>query len=217
MRGRVRHANRWRCNLRWDFATGPTTGRTPDTPTDGGHTSRLAPKPKHAVRGANGKFVRGDTSRRIYEQPFHGLKSRADAANELPPAFIYMRGELQAFVDGCMSDEGGPEAAISTRRKSLLDGPRRIHRRILQLDTAIEVHGLFTKQGKLRANWIAKLTQMVVVAASLDMKLGLDRKARDVSSLSPAEWAAATTTHAETGSNADAIIDRQATTKPNTQ
>jgi hypothetical protein len=160
------------------------------------------------VRGANGQFIRSDTTRRIYEQPFTGLRSKADAADQLPPAFAYLQEQLDALIARCIADEGVPEADIPVRRKKLIEYSVRLHRRILQLDTALEIHGITDRRGKLRATWLTKLANLIAIAKGLDVVLGLERRSRDIGSLSLAEYAAIDhNSRAEPGSNADAVID----------
>jgi hypothetical protein len=81
-----------------------------------------------------------------------------------------------------VADEGDPED-VPARRKSLLEYRGRIHRRIVQLDTALELRGLIDKRGKLRVAWLQQLSSFITTAKSLDQLLGLARKAKRVPTL----------------------------------
>ena len=72
---------------------------------------------------------------------------------------------------GAIRDEGGGE--IATRRKSLLEYRARLHRRIVQLDEAIDGHGLLDRRGRLRTAWLQRLESMMNTAKALDQVLGL--------------------------------------------
>jgi hypothetical protein len=104
----------------------------------------------------------------------HGLRTDA-----LPPQFAHLREEVQTFVDGCLTDEGDAKD-VTTRRRSLLEYRARLHRRVLQLDEAIDVRGLFDKRGKLRAAWLQRLEGLVNTSKALDTLLGLARREKDV-------------------------------------
>jgi hypothetical protein len=115
---------------------------------------------------------------------FHAIQ-HALRSDRLPPEFGHLAAELEEFIRGCLLDEGD-EAELSTRRRSLLNYRARIHRRILQLDTALELQGLFDRRGKLRLMWLQRLEGLIAAAKGLDSLLGLDRKPRRVP-LSPSE------------------------------
>ena len=104
------------------------------------------------------------------------------SATKLPAEFEHLEAEVGDFVSGCLTDEGD-ERDVSTRRRSLLNHRARIHRRIVQLDAAIEVKGLVDRKGKLRAGWLQRLEGLINVAKGLDTLLGLDRRQRRVPSL----------------------------------
>jgi hypothetical protein len=163
---------------------GPEPGSNPDP-----HTYHVSPKgkvyPRFAQRGPNGKYVRGNTAGLI-----HGMRAK-DLAQPaaVPPQFAYMRGEIEKFISDCLSDEGGQEQDIPARRRALLEYRARVHRRILQLDTALEIYGITDPRKRLRQEWIAKLVTLIATARSLDATLGLERKERDVTAVSAAEWA----------------------------
>jgi hypothetical protein len=56
----------------------------------------------------------------------------------------------------------------------------RVHRRVLQLDAALEVRGLIDRRGKLRVAWISKLESLITTARALDGLLGLGRRAKQL-------------------------------------
>lgn len=96
-------------------------------------------------------------------------------AADLPREFEHLRADLLEFLNGAVADDGGP-SEVPTRRRSLLEYRGRIHRRIGQLDAAIELRGLFDKRGKLRAAWLQRLEGLITTAKALDSLLGLERK-----------------------------------------
>lgn len=104
--------------------------------------------------------------------------STAFDARALPPELAHLDAEVQDFMTGCLVDEADPD--VPTRRKALLTYRARLHRRIVQLDAALELRGLVDRRGRLRANWLQRLEGLISVARSLDAQLGLDRQARAV-------------------------------------
>ncbi len=112
-----------------------------------------------------------------------GLETAADRRDELPAGFEHLRDPVEAFVQGSLSDEG--EDDIPTRRRAQLGYRARVHRRILQVDDALE-RGLFDRRGKLRVAWITKLESLIATAIRIDVMLGLERRQKRVES--PAEW-----------------------------
>jgi hypothetical protein len=128
--------------------------------------------PSWPERDAAGRFVPGNLA---------AVKHALSAA-KLPPEFEHLEAEVDAFVAGCLTDEGD-EQDVSTRRRSLLNYRARVHRRIVQLDAAIEVRGLVDRKGKLRAGWLQRLEGLVNVAKGLDAMLGLERRQKRVPSL----------------------------------
>ena len=109
----------------------------------------------------------------------HGLFSGRDLAD--------LNAEVAAFLAASIDDDGG-ESNISTRRRDLLEARARLRRRIIQLDNALEVRGLFARRGKLRLGWLQMLATLIEKARALDTTLGLQRRARRVPSLD--EWIA---------------------------
>jgi hypothetical protein len=104
----------------------------------------------------------------------HGLFSERDLAN--------LNAEMSVFLGGSITDDGG-EGEVATRRRTLHEYRARLHRRIVQLDAAIETRGLFDPRGKLRVAWLGKLESLIAAARGIDNVLGLDRRARDVGSM----------------------------------
>lgn len=128
----------------------------------------------NAPRDRRGRLLPGAKLART-----HGLYTAADLER--------MRGEIEIFRQASVEDDGG-ETEVATRRLSLHAYRARIHRRIEQLDDAIEVRGLFDNRGKLRVAWIGKLESLIGAARSIDQTLGLERRGRNVTPSSPAEW-----------------------------
>lgn len=124
------------------------------------------PSPTVESRDARGRFQPGH---QVALQ--HGL-----TVDRVPAEFAHLRAELDAFVAGCLADEGVTPAEVSTRRRALLEDLARLRRRIMQLDTAIEARGMFDGHGRLRATWLERLTTMVKQAAAIDAQLGQERR-----------------------------------------
>ena len=133
----------------------------------------------------------------------HGLTTAADRRNELPRAFEYLQQQIDAFVNGAIVDEGVVnESEIPARRRSHLVYRGRVHRRILQVDEALERFGLFDRRGKLRVAWISKLESLIATAIRIDNLLGLDRRPRRIES--PVEWLERVAGEEEKGAAANA-------------
>jgi hypothetical protein len=105
--------------------------------------------------------------------------------DRLPPELEHLRMEVAELLASSVADDGG-ESEVPTRRRGLLEYRARIHRRVLQLDTALELKGLFDRRGKLRTAWLQQLQGLVNTAKGIDSLLGLERRARQLPS-SPAE------------------------------
>lgn len=129
--------------------------------------------PTWPARDAGGRFVGGNLA-----AVRHGLRT-----DRIPPEFEHLVADVEEFVAGCLADEGD-EAEVSTRRRSLLNYRARLHRRIMQLDAAIETQGLFAKDGKLRVAWLQRLEGLIGAAKALDNLLGLHRQMKRVPTLS---------------------------------
>jgi hypothetical protein len=117
----------------------------------------------------------------------------------LPEQLRYLQAQVDAFVAGCVVDEGGDPAQIPTRRRALLDYRARIHRRVLQIDRALEMNGIYERGGRkrrLRDTWLRRFESLISTAVRIDQVLGLERKAKDVSNMSAAEYSATIDGHA---------------------
>ena len=111
-----------------------------------------------------------------------GAVTHALYAAELPAEFQHLQREIDTFLAGAVADDGG-DTEITTRRRALLQYRARLHRRIVQLDAALELRGLADKRGKLRVAWLSQLSTLIASAARIDSLLGLDRRERRVPSL----------------------------------
>ena len=107
-------------------------------------------------------------------------------SDQLPAGFDHVRAEVDAFVAGALVDEGDIPADIPIRRKAQLEYRARLHRRILQLDSALELRGPIDRRGKLRVAWLSKLESLISAAVRIDSLLGLARRARRTQT--PIEW-----------------------------
>lgn len=111
-----------------------------------------------------GRFTLGATA-----SVAHGLFSPRDLAQ--------LGDEVARFLAGSLTDDGG-EANIGTRRRALVEYRARLHRRIIQLDNAIEAKSLIDKRGRLRVAWLQMLATLIDKARALDALLGLERQPR---------------------------------------
>src|SRR3954471_4601935 len=90
----------------------PTANSTARTGDEAQPT--LTPDPPSGdtpARDSRGRFARGNRSGLI-----HGLRTHESNGGELPPEFIHLRDEVQAFVSDCTTDEGGSLTDIPARR-----------------------------------------------------------------------------------------------------
>ena len=124
------------------------------------------------ARDEHGRFLPGNLA----------AVSHALRASQLPPEFAHLVADVDEFMAGCLVDEGDAHD-IPTRRRSLLAYRARLHRRILQLDTAIETRGLFDRRGKMRLGWLQRLEGLIASAKGLDSLLGLARQAKRTQTL----------------------------------
>lgn len=127
---------------------------------------------KDGQRDANGRFLPGN---RVATN--HGLHS-----SELPGDLSVLRAEVEAFLAAALVDEGDL-SDLPERRKALLEYRARLHRRILQLDGALELRGLTDKRGKLRVQWLAQLSNLIAAAQRIDALLGLKKRPKRIASL----------------------------------
>lgn len=93
-----------------------------------------------------------------------------------------LQAEVAAFVEGALVDEGDA-SEVSTRRRSQIEYRARLHRRIVQLDAALEQRGLFDKKGKLRVQWLQRLAGLIDTAKAIDSLLGLTRRPKKINDL----------------------------------
>lgn len=104
----------------------------------------------------------------------HGLY-----ALELPPELQHLRAEIADYEAACLVDEGDSDD-VPTRRRSLIEYRARLHRRVLQLDDALELHGLRDRRGRLRVGWLSKLESLIAAAVRIDNLLGLERRPKPI-------------------------------------
>jgi hypothetical protein len=129
--------------------------------------------PTAPTRDPSGRFLRGNRA----------AVTHALYAMDLPEEFSHLASEISTFRSASIADDGG-ETEIGVRRQSLHEYRARIHRRIVQLDHALELRGLVDRRGKLRVSWLQRLDGLIASARALDSLLGLDRRARQLPSLS---------------------------------
>ena len=87
---------------------------------------------------------------------------------------------VRDFLSGSIADDGG-RAQMPTRRLSQHQYRAGLHRQILRLNAALELHGLFDKRGRLRVLWLSKLESLMREARTFDASLGLARRPKPVS------------------------------------
>ncbi len=127
--------------------------------------------PNRPDRDGKGRFVKGNGVAVM-------TALRAGRAN-LPEVFRLLENQVSQFLTGSLNDDGG-RAAIPTRRLSQHQYRAGLHRQILRLNAALELHGLFDKRGRLRVVWLSKLESLMREARAFDASLGLTRRARNV-------------------------------------
>lgn len=125
-----------------------------------------APIPPNTQRDDRGRLLPGNTL-----PVKHGLQSARDLAN--------LDAEVSTFLAASLTDDGG-ETEVATRRRSLHEYRARLHRRIAQLDAALETRGLIDNRGRLRVAWLQQWAGLVATALSIDRQLGLGRRAKRV-------------------------------------
>lgn len=155
-------------------------GRGPETPNDSGtfHTvceaavRAGAPAVPNAQRSVRGRFLPGHTENRS-----HGLDSL-----RVPDQYAAMSAR---FLEQSVTDDGGL-SEIPARRLSQHEYRALVHRKICQLNDALEARGLCDKRGKLRVAWLQRLEAMLTLATRIDSTLGLQRRTKTVAD--PADW-----------------------------
>jgi hypothetical protein len=65
---------------------------------------------------------------------------------------------------------------MPTRRISQHQYRAVLHRQILRLNTALELHGLFDRRGRLRLAWLARLESLMREARAIDGLLCIERR-----------------------------------------
>lgn len=138
--------------------------------------------PSRPGRALTGQFLPGNT---IGRETQFGPGNWASARHTLrsdrwPPELQILRDEVEEFLSQTMIDEGDDPPA---RRKALLNYRARVHRRIVQLDSMLELRGIVDKRGKLRVNWLQRLESLISTARGLDSLLGIERRAKRVPSV----------------------------------
>ncbi len=140
-------------------------------------TAAAAPAtPTLPERGEDGQFLPGNRA-----AVTHGFYATGD----VPAEFAHLQAEVAEFVANALVDEGDA-AQIPARRLALLEYRARLHRRIGQLDAALELRGLTDSSGKLRATWLQQLQNLIGTAKGIDSLLGLQKRAKRVPSLAEA-------------------------------
>lgn len=124
-----------------------------------------APVPSMPERDQSGRFRSGNMA-----AVKHALRT-----DRLPKEFAQLAQEVEDFMSASITDDGG-DSEVPARRRSLHEYRARLHRRVLQIDGAIELLGLFDKRGKLRVAWLQQLQGLISAAKGIDTLLGLDRR-----------------------------------------
>jgi hypothetical protein len=129
--------------------------------------------PTRPERGPDGRWLARNSGAKR-----HGLYGRVSDA---------LIAEREDYERACLADDGGD---VPIRRASRIRYRGRLHVQIEALGNAIEAHGLFDKRGRLRIPWLQRLDSLINTAMRLDASLGDERRARDITTLSAAEYAA---------------------------
>jgi hypothetical protein len=133
--------------------------------------------PNASGRGADGRFLPGNLA-----AVKHALRT-----DRLPPEFAQLAVEVDDYMSASITDDGGA-SEVPARRRSLHEYRARIHRRVLQLDAAIEMRGLFDKRGKLRVAWLQQLQSLINTAKGIDSLLGLERRQKTIANMSAEDY-----------------------------
>lgn len=147
----------------------PTSAPSADGAPDGPGTGPTA------GRDSRGRFAPGHRLTTIHG----GYSAR------YPPGFEHLERDVADFVAGSLVDEGDFDD-LTTRHKALLSYRARLHRRILQLDAALEARGILDRRQKLRTTWLSTLSALIERCRQIDLVLGLERRQKPVES--PREW-----------------------------
>jgi hypothetical protein len=130
------------------------------------------PNTEPTGRDERGRFLPGNLA-----AVRHALRTE-----RLPKEFAHLAAEVDEYVSASIADDGG-DSEVPTRRRSLHEYRARIHRRVLQLDAAIEIRGLFDRRGKLRVAWLQQLQGLITTAKGIDTLLGLERRQKPARTL----------------------------------
>ena len=142
--------------------------------SESGSESPVSPAPPTPrKRGTDGQFLPGNRA-----AVTHGLY----AAEDVPAEFSHLQTEVRQFVADALVDEGDV-AQVPARRLALIEYRARLHRRIVQLDAALELRGLTDSSGKLRVAWLQQLQSLMNAAKGIDALLGLQKRTKKVTSL----------------------------------
>jgi hypothetical protein len=125
--------------------------------------------PNASGRDAHGRFLPGNLA-----AVKHALRT-----DRLPSEFAQLAQEVEDYTVASIVDDGGA-SEVPARRRSLHEYRARVHRRVLQLDAAIELRGLFDKRGKLRVAWLQQLQSLINTAKGIDSLLGLERRQKPI-------------------------------------
>lgn len=123
-------------------------------------------------RNARGQWLKGNSGAQT-----HGLYASLSAA---------LIAEREEFEAASLADDGGHE--VPARRRALHRYRARLHAQIECMADALERHGQFDKKGRLRKAWLSTLETLIGAAVRVDGLLGLERRPRDVSTLSASDW-----------------------------
>src|SRR2546421_10869836 len=104
-------------------------------------TVRETALPKPSDRDRRGRFLTGNQA----------AVTHALHAEHVPDEFT---SAAERFLAAALVDEG-EEPPV--RRRAQIENQARLFRRVLQLDAALERHGIFDRRGKLRVQWLTKL------------------------------------------------------------
>ena len=93
----------------------------------------------------------------------------------LPEVFGVLEGQVREFLETSVADDGGRDE-MPGRRLSQHQYRAVLHRQVLRLNAALELHGLFDRRGRLRLAWLGKLESLMREARAIDTLLGLGRR-----------------------------------------
>ena len=161
---------------------GATSDAGPQAPPSTAPATPDVPRPPD--RDARGRFA--DRNQVGARTQFSGgnwaaMRHSLDA-DRWPPGLDVLKEEVEALLAEMLADEGDA-SDVPARRRSLLNYRARLHRRIIQLDAALEQRGLLDRRGKLRVTWLQQLGGLIERARTLDTTLGLTRRQKRIPTL----------------------------------